>query len=231
MHVVLIIILVALVAGLIFLPSIWVRRVLQKYKQPDDLFPGTGGELAEHLLQKLDIRDVRVEESEPDQDHYDPVARAVRLSPDNFNGRSLTAITIAAHEVGHAIQHASGYPLFRLRHGLVSVAQVAEKAGSLAIMAMPVLAIVSRSPAVGGLALLLGLGGIAMGTLVHLVTLPVEWNASFSRALPLLKEGGYISENHAQHAHRILKAAALTYVAGSLASLLSLYRWIAILRR
>lgn len=231
MHVLLIIIFVALIAGLIYLPSVWVRCVLQKYKQPNDLFPGTGGELAEHLLKQLEIGGVRVEETEPDHDHYDPVARAVRLSPDNYNGRSLTAITIAAHEVGHAIQHASGYPLFRLRHGLVSVAQVAEKAGSLAIVAMPVLAIVSRSPAVGGLVLLLGLGGIAMGTLVHLVTLPVEWNASFGRALPLLKQGGYISDIHARHAHKILKAAALTYVAGSLASLLSLYRWIAILRR
>jgi hypothetical protein len=179
----------------------------------------------------MDIKNVQVEETKPDQDHYDPVARAVRLSPDNFNGRSLTAITIAAHEVGHAIQHASGYPLFRLRHGLVSFAQVAEKAGSLAIVAMPVLAIVSRSPAVGGVLLMLGLLGIAMGTLVHLVTLPVEWNASFGRALPMLKEGGYISDAHARHAHKILKAAAFTYVAGSLASLLSLYRWIAILRR
>lgn len=231
MHILFIILIVALIAGLIYLPSLWVRQVMKKYREPSDLYPGTGGELAKHLLDKMDIKDVRVETTEPDQDHYDPVARAVRLSPDNYNGRSLTAITIAAHEVGHAIQHASAYPPFRFRHGLVSFAQVAEKAGSLAIMAMPVLAIVTRSPAVGGLVLLLGLAGIAMGTLVHLVTLPVEWNASFGRALPLLKEGDYISESHARHAHKILKAAAFTYVAGSLASLLSLYRWIAILRR
>jgi Zn-dependent membrane protease YugP len=129
------------------------------------------------------------------------------------------------------MQHAEGYPLFRLRHSLVGFAQAAQKAGSLAIMVMPVLAIVTRSPAIGGLVLLLGLSGIAMGTLVHLVTLPVEWNASFARALPMLTAGNYISENHARHARKILKAAALTYVAGSLASLLSLARWIAILRR
>lgn len=231
MHVLLIIIAIALMAGLVFLPSLWVRQVLQKYREPSDLFPGTGGELARHLLAKLNIKDVSVEESAPDQDHYDPVAKAVRLSPDNYNGRSLTAITIAAHEVGHAIQHAAGYPLFRMRHGLLGMARMAEKAGSLAIMAMPVLALVSRSPTVGGLVLLLGLGGIALGTVVHLVTLPLEWNASFGRALPMLISGNYISGSHARHAHKILKAAALTYVAGSLASLLSLYRWIAILRR
>jgi len=231
MHIVLILLVIGFLFGLIYLPSLWVKRVMQKYREPDDLFPGTGGELARHLLDKLHINGVNVEEAPPDQDHYDPVARVVRLSPENFTGHSLTAITVAAHEVGHAMQHAQGYPLFRLRHRLVGFAQVAEKAGSLAIMVMPVLAIVTRSPAIGGLVLLLGLSGIAMGTLVHLVTLPVEWNASFARALPMLTVGNYISENHARHAHKILKAAALTYVAGSLASLLSLARWIAILRR
>ncbi|TNF34355.1 MAG: zinc metallopeptidase [Gammaproteobacteria bacterium] len=225
------IILVLLVMGLLFWPSYWVSKVMQKYREPGDLFPGTGGELAQHLLQKLNIEHVRVEEAQPNQDHYDPIARAVRLSPDNFNGKSLTAITIAAHEVGHAIQHASGYSLFRLRHRLVNVAQLMEKLGSAAIMAMPVIAVATRSPALGGLLFGLGLAGIAFGTLVHLVTLPVEWDASFKRALPLLAAGDYISESQSWHAHKILKAAAFTYVAGSLASLLNLYRWIAILRR
>lgn len=231
MHLIPILLLIVLVAALIFLPSLWVKSVLKKYKQPDDLFPGTGGELAEHLLERLGIDNVQVEKTEPGQDHYDPSDRKVRLSPDHFDGRSLTAITVAAHEVGHAVQHASGYGPFRARHALVNLAQVFEKTGSLAIMAMPVLALVTRSPAVGGLMFLLGIAGIAFGTLVHLVTLPVEWNASFGRALPMLTAGGYISEGQSRHAHKILKAAALTYVAGSLASLLSLYRWIAILRR
>jgi Zn-dependent membrane protease YugP len=98
-------------------------------------------------------------------------------------------------------------------------------------MAMPVLAIVTRSPAIGGLTLALGLGGLAAGTLVHVATLPVELNASFGRALPVLLRGEYLSESQSGHARKILRAAALTYVAGSLASLLSLYRWITILRR
>lgn len=231
MHIVILVIVILLVGGLIFWPNYWVGKVLQKYKSPNDLFPGTGGELAEHLLKQLKIEKVSVEQAQPGQDHYDPVERAVRLSPDNFNGKSLTAITVAAHEVGHAMQHASGYPLFRLRHVLARIAYFTEKIGSAAIMAMPILAIATRSPGLGGVLFVLGLSGIAFGTLVHLVTLPVEWNASFRRALPLLTAGKYISETHYPHAHRILKAAAFTYVAGSLASLLNLYRWIAILRR
>ena len=217
--------------ALVYLPNYWVTRVLKKYAFPDDLFPGTGGELAEHLLKHLSIEHVCVEETQPGQDHYDPIERAVRLSPDNFRGKSLTAITVAAHEVGHAMQHASGYPLFGLRHSLVNVARTTEKLGSAAIIAMPVVATLSRSPTVGGLLFFLGISGIFFGTLVHLVTLPVEWNASFGRALPLLVKGQYISENQSHHARKILKAAAFTYVAGSLASLLNLYRWIAILRR
>ncbi|MDT8387872.1 MAG: zinc metallopeptidase [Thiogranum sp.] len=231
MHVVLILVAVLLLAGLIYLPSIWVNRVLEKYRTPNDIFPGTGGELAIHLLKGLKLDNVSVEEAEPGQDHYDPLTRTVRLSPDHFNGKSLTAITIAAHEVGHAMQHASGYPWFKLRHALVNVARVSEKFGSVAIMLMPMLAIATRSPLLGGVMLFAGIGAIAIGTLVHLVTLPVEWNASFGRALPVLSGGGYLSPDQSWHARKILKAAAFTYLAGSLASLLNLYRWIAILRR
>lgn len=231
MSVVLLILGLLLLAGLVYLPSIWVSRVLQKYKSPEDLFPGTGGELAGYLLKQSGIDGVLVEETEPGQDHYDPVVRAVRLSPDNLNGRSLTAITIAAHEVGHAVQHATGYSLFGLRHYLTGIALITEKLGSVAIVAMPLAAVLTRSPVVGGVIFLLGISGIFFGTLVHLVTLPVEWNASFGRALPMLVNGKYISEVQFHHARRILKAAALTYVAASLANLLNLYRWIAILRR
>ena len=231
MHVLLIIIVIVLILGLVFWPGYWVKKVLTKYQQPDDLFPGTGGELAVHLLETLNIDDVSVEETEPGQDHYDPVAKMVRLSPVNFSGKSLTAITVAAHEVGHAMQHASGYPLFKLRHKLVHFAVYFEKLGSMAILAMPVIALVTRSPVIGGSVFFMGILGIAFGTLVHLVTLPVEWDASFKRAMPLLIEGEYINDMQSKHAHKILKSAALTYVAGSLASLLNFYRWIAILRR
>jgi Zn-dependent membrane protease YugP len=218
------------VLAMVFLPSLWVRRVMQKYHEPVDLYPHSGAELARKLIDDLGL-DVGLEQGQPSQDHYDPVSRTVRLSPDNYSGRSLTAVTVAAHEVGHAMQHAEGYRPLLLRTGLARSATVAEKLGAFALAAMPVVALLTRSPLSGVTMLVLGIGSIAIGTLVHLITLPVEWNASFDRALPTLKDGEYLPERHLPHAKKILTAAALTYVAASLASLLSLYRWIAILRR
>ncbi len=231
MHVVLAIIAILLFSLLIYAPGLWVNRVIRRYHQPADLFEGTGGELAEHLVKRLGLDGVGVEVCETGQDHYDPADRMIRLSPENHNGRSLSAITIAAHETGHAMQHHSGWPMFRLRTSLVVLARAAEKIGSAAIFATPLLGGLSRSAVVALVVFVLGISGIAFGTLVHIVTLPVEWNASFGRALPILTGSGYIRPEHEPHARKILKAAALTYVAGSLASLFNLYRWIAILRR
>lgn len=224
---------VILFAGLlavVFLPSVWVRRVMRKYQEPADLYPHSGAEFARKLIDDLGL-DVRLEKGQPSQDHYDPTNRTVRLSPDNFSGRSLTAVTVAAHEVGHAMQHAEGYRPLLLRTALAKTAMIAEKLGAFALAAMPVVAVLTRSPLSGMPMLVLGIGSIAIGTLMHLITLPVEWNASFDRALPTLRDGDYLPEPHLPHAKKILTAAALTYVAASLAGLLSLYRWIAILRR
>jgi Zn-dependent membrane protease YugP len=224
------VILFAALLAMVFLPSLWVRRIMRKYQKPADLYPHSGAEFARKLIDDLGL-DVRLEKGQPSQDHYDPIHRTVRLSPDNYSGRSLTAVTVAAHEVGHAMQHAEGYRPLLLRTALAKTATVAEKLGAFALAAMPVVALLTRSPLSGMTMLVLGIGSIAIGTLMHLITLPVEWNASFDRALPTLRGGDYLPEPHLPHAKKILTAAALTYVAASLASLLSLYRWIAILRR
>jgi len=221
---------IILILAIIFGPQYWVNHVLKKYSQHQDHFPGTGGELAEHLVKEYDLDGVTVEKTELG-DHYDPNDKAVRLTPDKFDGKSLTAITVAVHEVGHAIQHRSGYVPFNLRQKIVSIAIGAEKIGALAMIALPFMALISRSPRLGLVMFLVAIGSMLIGTLVHLVTLPVEWDASFKRALPILKNGQYISDREMKHANKILTAAALTYVSGSLASLLNLGRWIAILRR
>ena len=97
--------LIALLLAIIFLPQFWVRHVLSKYNQRDEKnFPGTGGELARHLLDRFELKQVQVETTELG-DHYDPVAQCVRLTKDKFDGKTLTAITVAAHECGHAMQH------------------------------------------------------------------------------------------------------------------------------
>jgi len=219
-----------LLLALVFGPQWWAQYTFRRHARPHPRLPGTGGELARHLLDRFGMTDVAVEVTQPGQDHYDPESRTVRLSPDNHDGRSLTAVAVAAHEVGHAIQHRRGDPLLRWRGRLVRWAHGAQRFGAGATLLIPVLAVISRSPAVGLLMLAVGLGSMLLATLVHLVTLPVELDASFNKALPILAEG-YLPADELPAARRILRAAALTYLAASLASLLHLGRWLVLLRR
>lgn len=217
------------VVAVLFGPQVWVNWVMQRYSAPRKDFPGTGGELARHLLDRFGLQQVQVGVT-PKGDHYDPVARAVRLAEGHYSERSLTAIVIAAHEVGHALQDASGYRPLRWRHRLVGFATFAQQLGNGLILATPVIAAITRLPAAGLLLLAGGIASIGSAALVHLVTLPVELDASFKRALPLLEAGDYIPRKDLPAARRILRAAAFTYVAGALASLLSLWRWLRVAR-
>ncbi|MDB4308269.1 zinc metallopeptidase [Gammaproteobacteria bacterium] len=226
------VVVIVLLLGLIIVPGFWVKHVLQKYSEPADRYreSGSGAELARYMLDKCDLHDVKVEQTEKG-DHYDPEEKAVRLSSGNYSGYSLTAVTVAAHEVGHAVQDARGEALFGARQRLVYAAIKGERVGSVVLLAAPVLMLVTRTPQVGLLMVLIAVASMLLGTLVHLVTLPVELDASYGKALPMLEQGGYLHDGDLPHARRILKAAALTYVAGSMASLLNLGRWLMVLRR
>ena len=211
-------ILITVFAALIVGPSYWVKHTLEKYSHPDDRYPGTGAELARILLDWANLQAVKVEVSEQG-DHYDPIAKAVRLTADKFNGKSLTAITVAAHEVGHAIQDRDGYVPLKLRTRLVQMAVPAEKLGAAILMIAPVIAVAARAPVAGALFLAGGLLTLGVSTVIHMFT------------LPMLEQGGYLMPGDEPHARRILRAAAWTYVAASLMALLNIGRWWAILRR
>lgn len=221
---------ILLVAAVVFLPGIWVGRVLQKYSRPADRYAGTGAELARHLLDRYGMQTVRVEETDQG-DHYDPLEKVVRLTPDKYAGRSLTAITVAAHEVGHALQDHRGYRPLRYRTHLVRATQKFEKIGAAILMVSPFVGAITRIPGLGILMFLGGMMTLGTATLVHLVTLPTEIDASFRRALPMLDENDILHRSDRPHARRLLRAAALTYVSASLMSLLNIARWFAILRR
>lgn len=227
MHFILILL---IVIALLFGPQWWAQYTFKRYAKPLERLQGTGGELARHLLDRFKMEHVKVEKTDANADHYDPTDRIVRLSPNNFDDKSLTAIAIAAHEVGHAIQHNRNEKLLIWRTRLVIFANAAQKFGVAAMMIMPILTAVTRAPALGAFLFIIGIGSMFVAALVHLITLPVETDASFNKALPILKEG-YIEQEDVIKVRRILRAAALTYLAGSLASLLNLWRWIAILRR
>lgn len=216
---------------IIFLPQFWVQRVIKQYSQDIDDFPGTGGELAKHLIKRFQLTDVTVEQTQNGNDHYDPDEKTIRLSESNYLGKSLTAITIAAHEFGHALQHHTNYRPLILRTKYAKIAFVAEKIASIILISLPFTMILVKLPFISLAMLLAGLTILSLPIILHLFTLPVEFDASFNRALPILQEGNYLPEEAMPIARKILKAAALTYVSASLASLLNFYRWIAILRR
>lgn len=214
----------------LYVPNYWAKSTLLRHSKPREDIPGTGKELAVHLLENFGMREVRVEETELG-DHYDPLTKTVRLSVDNMHGKSLTAVATAAHEVGHAVQDHTGYRPLEWRTRLVLISQKMEKFGSLIILATPFLTLLSRAPALGLLTFLGGLCALGGPSLVHLVTLPVELDASFKKALPILQQGEYIGKNDQKVVRSILTACSFTYVASSLAGLLNLWRWLAILRR
>ncbi len=219
-----------IIIAVIFGPGIWVKRVLTKYSEPADRYAGTGAQLARHLLNQNGLEGVKVEQTK-EGDHYDPNDKAVRLMPDKFDGRSLTAITEAAHEVGHALQDRDAYGPLRLRTHLVKATRHVEKLGAGILMVSPFIGALTRVPMLGILMFLGGLLTLGTSTVIHLVTLPTEFDASFNRALPILEKENILKKTDSEPARRILKAAAYTYVSASLMSLLNIARWWAILRR
>ncbi len=219
-----------LLLGVVVGPGLWVQRVLQRYSQPEARYRVTGAELARELLDAHGLRQVRVEAT-ASGDHYDPGEKAVRLARERFDGRSLSAITVAAHEVGHAIQDRDGYAPLRARTRLIGAIRPLQRLGAGLLMASPFVGMVTRVPGMGLLTLAGGLLSLGSSTLVHLITLPTEFDASFARALPMLERSGYLYAVDPPHARRILRAAALTYVAAALMSLVNIAQWWAILRR
>ena len=202
--------------ALVFGPSLWVKFVMNRYSSNRPEMPGTGGELAQHLIDRFELKDVTVEVTELG-DHYD--------------SKSLTAVAIAAHEVGHAIQDQEGDQRLASRTKMVPIADKIGRWSAAIISLSPVIGIITRHPMPFSLVLLLGLSGFFARMMVHAVTLPIEFDASFSKALPVLSEGNYVSSRDKIAVTRILRAAALTYVSAALADVLNLGRWIAILLR
>lgn len=197
-----------------------VKSTFSKYGKVPNRRMMSGAEVARKLLDENGLYDVPVE-SVPGElsDHYDPRTRALRLSPPVYNGRTVAALGIAAHETGHAIQHQVGYAPLTIRAALVPVASFGSNLAPIMLIAG---VIMQFSPLAW-----LGLAFFAAATLFALVTLPVEFNAS-SRAMTLLTDAGVMDWNEAQQNREVLNAAALTYIAGFLAALMQLLYWVMI---
>lgn len=176
----------------------------------------TGYEVATEILRKNGVTDVQVVQIQGKlSDHFDPRRRVVRLSPDVYQGRSIASLAVAAHEIGHVLQHEEGYAPIRVRDSLVPVASIGSKFSWILILAGLFLGMTGLST--------IGVWLFSAVVLFQIVTLPVEFNAS-SRALATLEGSYYLSDEEMPAAKKVLNAAAMTYVAATLVAVLNLVR-------
>jgi uncharacterized protein len=218
---VLIIIIIGLALLLVALPTLWIQRVLDRHAVERTDFDKTGAEFARDALDRLGLTHVKVEPTELGN-HYDPDARAVRLEPRFMSGKSLSGTVVAAHEIGHAMQHAMELPMFQRRMALARKAQVFQTIATAFLFAAPLLMVLGKTPWALVINVVGVVGSLLMSIATQVTTLPVEFDASFNRALPLLKQGNFIPDRDMPAARNLLKAAAYTYVAGLLRTLISI---------
>ena len=214
---------------LIFGPNLWVKYILKKHHKPRKGMPGTGGELALHLIERFKLDGVTVKQGKVDEDHYDPNKNIVCLSPEVFQGKSLSAVAVATHEVGHAIQFNREEPISKLRDKHLKKAHIIQHYGVIILMSMPLVGLIFRIPHVALLTGLIGIITMLASVLMYVAILPEEYDASFKKAMPILEQG-YVPQEHLPAVRQVLKACALTYVAGALADILRLWRWITLLK-
>ncbi len=180
----------------------------------------TGAEVAQAILRDNGISNVRVEPVAGSlTDHYDPRSRTLRLSESVYSSRSMAAAGVAAHEVGHAIQHAKAYGPLQFRSLWVPMASISSGLSMIIITAAFLLG--GAATVLGKTAGVIGVALFAATTVFTLITLPVEFDAS-RRALASLQRGGYMSSDELTGARKVLDAAALTYVAAAVTSILTL---------
>ncbi|HIW84740.1 MAG TPA: zinc metallopeptidase [Candidatus Dorea gallistercoris] len=195
------------------------RSTFNKYSRVRSRSGMTGREAAEYVLRSAGIYDVRVEHVSGNlTDHYDPRTKTLRLSDATYNSQSVAAIGVAAHECGHAVQHATGYAPLRFRGALVPIANL----GSTIAWPLIIIGLLFTGQS-SMMFLNLGIIAFSLAVLFQIVTLPVEFDAS-NRAVRVLGSTGLLYEDELRDTRKVLSAAALTYVAGAAASILQLLR-------
>ena len=201
--------------------SIRVNSVMKKYGKTGNSTGITGAEAARHILNNEGLYNVQIECLQADEgDHYDPRTNTVRLSYKNYNEATVTAVGVAAHECGHAIQHAKGYSPLNFRTALVPVVNIGSKLG----MPLIILGVILSW---NNVLIQIGIWAFSLAVLFQLVTLPVEFNAS-ARAIAKIDQYGLVSAEENRGCKKVLSAAAMTYVAAAASSALQLLRLILI---
>lgn len=209
-------ILIILIILIPLVAQIKITSSYNKYKRERNTCNLTGQEVARKILDENGLDDIHVVEIKGElTDHYDPTRKVVRLSTDIFHGDTIAAAAVAAHECGHAIQDKENYAFLRIRSAIYPVVNVATRVSYYIILLGFLLQALKL--------VYLGIGLTCCGLLFQLVTLPVEFDAS-KRALNKLEEYNLLASNEIDGARNVLTAAALTYVAGVIASILQILR-------
>ena len=197
-----------------------VQGTFQRYLQVRASKGYTGYEVAKYILDAAGASNIAIQQVEGQlTDHFDPRKNQLGLSSPVYSGSSIASLAVAAHETGHAIQHKDGYSPLAMRNAIIPLAQV----GSF--LAVPLFILGMLFGTGGTLLMDIGIWLFAASVLFTVITLPVEYNAS-SRAISMLKDGGFLSDDEIPHAKRVLDAAALTYVASMAVALTQLLRLI-----
>ena len=210
------------------LPKLWLSNAMKKNDEELVNMPFTAEEFGKLILEENNLSGVKIEETEK-VDHYDLNDKTVRVQQGRLAKKSLTSLTIICHEIGHAIQHEEEYgPLVR-RTSLVERTQWISKFGGVILYSGLPLILATGSFGLIKICLLLVLISVLLGVFIHLITLDVEVDASFNRAMPILEEK--IPKEYHSQCKNVLQAAAFTYVIGALTSFLSLrYIWLLLSR-
>jgi len=216
------ILLPAIVLGAI--AQLSVRGTYKKYRQVKTRDGITGAEVARRILDEYGLKAIPIETVQGElTDHYDPRSKTLRLSQGVYRGDNVAALGIAAHETGHAIQHARSYFPLAVRNTIYPVASFGSKLGPLIVLGGLLFSF-------SDLLISIGIVMFAVAVVFSIITLPVELNAS-TNAISVLQRGGFLSEPELRGARSVLNAAALTYVAAALASVLTLARLLLLSRR
>ena len=210
------------------LPKFWLSYSMKKGDKELINMPFNAEEFGKLILKENDLTGVKIEETQA-VDHYDLNDRTVRVKEGRLEKKSLTSLTIVCHEIGHAIQHNEEYEPLVQRTNLVEKTQWISRLGGVILYSALPLILATGSFGFIKLSLLLVICSVLVGVLIHLITLNVEIDASFNRAMPILKEK--IPEEYHAQCNNVLTAAAFTYVIGALTSFLSLrYIWLLLSR-
>lgn len=199
-----------------FIPGLWVNYTLNKHNDVLSNMPFSAKEFGEELLKEKGLEDVKIETTK-DGDHYDLIDKAVRVEPSRIDRKSLTSITVMCHEIGHAIQHKEKYPPLERRYKIAKITNFLTKLSTgIGYIGIPAIIATGALPLIR-VCLIVVFASILISMIIHLMTLDVELDASFKKAMPILEKK--IPQEYHSACKSILRVCAFTYVIASLTSI------------